>query len=72
MLGGYKVSLISTSPSCYALIAIGSDGKERTVGRYQTLRRAELRMKRLEAVMAAEVECQSLDSVIGGEPTRTA
>jgi hypothetical protein len=52
----YKVSLISTRPAVYAVIAIGDDGKERTVGRYQTLRQAELRLKRLQAILAAEVE----------------
>jgi hypothetical protein len=52
----YEISLISTRPAVYAVIAIGNDGKERTVGRYQTLRAAELRLKRLQAIMAAEVD----------------
>jgi hypothetical protein len=53
----YKISLISTRPAVYAVIAIGDDGKERTVGRYQTLRAAERRLKRLQAaIMAAEVD----------------
>jgi hypothetical protein len=42
----YKISLISTRPAVYAVIAVGNDGKKRTVGRYQTLRAAELRVKR--------------------------
>jgi hypothetical protein len=56
MTVGYKVSLISTTPAVYGVIAIENDGSERIVGRYQTLRQAELRVKRLEAMLAAEVK----------------
>jgi hypothetical protein len=56
MTAGYKFSLISKRPAVYALIATGDDGKERTVGRYQTFRRAELRLKWLQAILAAKVE----------------
>jgi hypothetical protein len=58
----YKVSLISTTPAVYAVVAIERDGSERIIGRYQTLHRAELRVKRLHAMMAAEVEYTRLQA----------
>ena len=52
----YKVSLISASPPIYHVIAIENDGTERVVARYLSYHRAELRARRLRAMMAAGAE----------------
>jgi hypothetical protein len=40
----------------WMVIARDNDGTERVIGRYHTHRGADLRMRRLLAMMAAEVE----------------
>jgi hypothetical protein len=59
---GYKVSLISTSPETYAVVAIEHDGTERVIARYLSFRRADLRVKRLQAMMEAEGEGPTRDT----------
>jgi hypothetical protein len=61
MAVGANVSLISTSPAVYAVVAIENDGVERIVARYPSFHRAELRVKRLRAMMSAEREDPTRD-----------